>query len=319
MNKIIIVGGPTASGKTKLALEVADIVNGEIINADSMQVYKGMDIGTNKGDLHVADYIEPKQIKLSSKVFNINPYFIENSTVIGWLFNIVDPDDNFTVREYQQLANYMIEDIRKRGKTPVLVGGTGLYIDSVLRQYNIKGVPDESLRSKLSRLTVNDLQTYLEGMGFDLDTLNNSDRNNPRRLIRIIEKINSQEELEKNNKNFEIEHIFLYPKFNFTQLESKIAKRVEIMIRSGFIEEVKNLLEKGYDSQNKAMQSTGYREVTEYIKGSIKTESELIRRITLSHRQYAKRQVTWFEGKPRGYSLIKISPGNKEKLKAVLK
>lgn len=292
-NKLIVIGGPTASGKTDLALLVAKKFNGEIINADSMQVYKHMNIGTNK------------EIP---------------EDVASWLFDIVDPDYNFTVAEYQKLALQKIEDVLKRGKLPILVGGTGLYIDAVIKNYHLNANPDMIRRSELSKMDVFALQEELKKLGFDLSSINNSDRNNPRRLIRLIEKQDagvSQNNMNLQNidqsitdekssqKRFDI--LFLYPEYNKVELETRIRSRVKKMLLNGFINEVKELLAMGYSTENKSMQSTGYKQVVDFLEGRIKTEIELEEKIYHAHRQYAKRQITWFEGTGRGYDLVRVN------------
>ncbi len=298
-SKLVVVGGPTATGKSKVAIQIASKFNGEIINADSVQVYKYMDVGSNKDTLvETHEYI---QSTLSDgKSVNLRAYKLNNTEIKGWLFDVVSPDINFTVADYQSLAEKVIQNIKSRGKLPIIVGGTGLYIDAVLKGYQVNQKPDEKLRGELNNLSVSDLQLRLEKLGFELNLLNNSDLNNPRRLIRLIEKQGKQG---RTDSNFKYDVLFVYPDFDREDLMQKIDMRVRQMIKNGLIEEVQDLIKRGYTLEHKAMQSTGYKQVLEYIEGKIKSEQELIIAISKAHKQYAKRQITWFEGKGRGYDL----------------
>ena len=312
--KIIVVGGPTATGKTKLAISAASIVNGEILNADSMQVYSSLNIGTNKGDLASAKNVREREVLLDQKKFVIKPYYLEGSKIVSWLFDLVPPDYNFTVIEYKQLAEHFIQDIRSRGKVPILVGGTGLYIDAVLRDYNTRGQVNRKLREELKYLSIPELHTRLLELDFKPDLLNNSDKNNPRRLIRLIERLKSENTPIYKSASFVYDHVFLYPRFEFKELEQKLKLRVDRMLAEGFIMEVEELLRKGYSSELKALQATGYREVIMFLQGKIISIEELKKKIVLAHRQYAKRQVTWFEGRGRNYDLVRINFDSKSDL-----
>ncbi|KKQ34665.1 MAG: tRNA dimethylallyltransferase [candidate division WS6 bacterium GW2011_GWA2_37_6] len=242
---LIVMGGPTASGKTDLAIKVAQNFNGEIINADSMQVYQDMDIGTNKGHVHPLrsiwndSQIKPIKDKIEDREFVLKPYEINNSGVIGWLFNIVKPDYNFTVSEYQKLAYTIIDSIHQRGKVPVLVGGTGLYIDAVIKGYRIHSRPDLKLREKLNTLTVIELQEEIKKLDYNLEKLNNSDRNNPRRLIRLAEKLfadrngKNKKNTNKVEKGFNV--IFLYSDIEKEEIFSNIEKRAELKRSKSFL------------------------------------------------------------------------------------
>lgn len=323
-HKLIIIGGPTASGKTRLAISFAKENDGEIINADSVQVYKGLDIGTNKGDIQ--QIVDSKQQTALGHEFEIMGFEIENSGVTGWLFDLVEPDFDFTVAHYQQLASFVINDIVSRRKVPIIVGGTGLYIDALLKGYNFEGQRDKELREELGAMNLEQLREKLTESGFDLELLNNSDRNNPRRLVRLIEKEKvcperSRMEKRKKEKKSSITHTanqlssqspslkdsydvtFYYPKYNREELMKTINKRAKEMIEHGLIDEVQKLLDKGYSKDLKSMQATGYKQVIDFLEGKIKNKENLIDAIALAHRQYAKRQITWFEGEGRGYEL----------------
>src|SRR5260221_6942110 len=224
MKKIIVIGGPTSSGKTKLAIEIAKKFNGELINADSRQIYKYLDIGTNKGDLRRRDV-------------DVSPsYSIDNIPV--HLVSFLNPDERFSVYDYKILAEKTIADILNRGKVPIVVGGTGLYIDAIIKNYELLITDyelDPEYRNQLNNLTVKELQIELQAQSPKLlAQLNDSDRNNPRRLIRIIEKSKSNES--KAGKRLsafvDYDYLFLYPKYDWEELKSKIENRVEQMFGS---------------------------------------------------------------------------------------
>lgn len=334
-SQLIVIAGPTASGKTAFAIKLARKIGGELVNADSRQVYKFMDIGTNKGELKKLDgkqhlevvKLSVQKTKLSNtsdtkslKDKEIYPYDIEESGVIGWLFNIVKPDEEFNVSDYQVLALEVIKNINSRGKVAILVGGTGLYIDAVIKNYKIKDVPPNlQLRKELQGYSVEQLQRKLKRQDNALFTrLNNSEKSNPRRLIRMIEKtvcvnvgsesfsktgfgrtnekvgVDTKHEVgPKKNVEAALEHEFLYLDIPRAKLYDRINQRAEEMFAQGFVEEVENLIKKGYKS-TKPMQGIGYREVLAYLDGEI-TMEECIEKTKQAHRNYAKRQITWFK------------------------
>lgn len=298
-DKLIIIAGPTATGKTSLALKLAKDLDGELINADSRQVYKSMDIGTNKGAIEITD----KNIHEA----NIHAYQLEGSGVIGWLFDLVDPDQNYTLVDYINDFWIVFDEVVSRGKQPILVGGTGLYIDAIIKGYNIDNQAiDRDLRASLESLGLQELQSQLSKLDADLmKNLNNSDRNNPRRLIRLIEKHKNNSDLESVQKVNRIvkRYKMIYPKFDRDQLYQKINKRVAQMIDQGLVQEVQKLLKLGY-VHTKPLQGIGYKEVVKYLNGEY-TKDEMTDKIRQHHRNYARRQITWFEGEARDYDLKK--------------
>lgn len=301
--KLIVIGGPTASGKTLMAINLAKEFNGEIINFDSRQVFKGMDIGTSKGK------IQKKNNALTLDRFKIHKYKINNSKIVGYLFNIVNPDESFSLAQYQTLAYQMIDKISDDGNLPILVGGTGLYIDSVLKGYDFLGVePDLVLRKQLSNKSTEELKEILKSEApSKYLLLNKSDINNPRRLIRAIEisKVSdSKISIGEENKTHKIDFLFLYPKYEIEKLYNSINDRVDRMFKEGLVNEVKKLIKKGHEN-TESMKGMGYREVIDYINGEISLV-EVKELIKQKHRNYAKRQITWFEGKNRGYDLKKF-------------
>jgi tRNA dimethylallyltransferase len=327
--KIIIIGGPTASGKTNIALKIAKEFNGELINADSRQVYKYLDIGTNKGEINrqrrsasggelpASSFQYPDNNTRSIWELATGNWLLEDVPI--HLISFLNPDQRFSVFEYKQLAEKVIEDIINRGKLPILVGGTGLYIDAIIKSYQLpvaSSQKDFKYRRYLETLSIEELQNQLSALDSKLFTsLNNSDKNNPRRLIRLIEKVKNNQLTEDSSHRTTEETgdwmletgntIFLYPEYSWEELKEKIENRVDLMFKEGIIDETKKVLSMGYPKDSVALQGTGYKEVIKYLDNEISLE-ECVNLVKTSHKQYARRQRTWFEGKGRGYKLIKV-------------
>ena len=274
--KVIAIVGPTAVGKTALSIEVAKACNGEIINGDSMQIYRELSIGTAK-------IMEE-----------------EMEGVPHHLLDIKDPTDSFSVAEYQKLVREKIEDIASRGKLPIIVGGTGLYIQAVLYDFRFteQQKTDERRVEELERLSPSELFTMLQNL--DPAAAQEIHPNNVQRIIRAIERF----ELTGKQKN-EIEqdqgHEKVYPHYiiglsiDRELLYERINKRVDIMIDKGLIDEVKRLHEKGIrDVQS--IQAIGYKEIYAYLDGRISLE-DAIDTLKQNSRRYAKRQLTYFRNK----------------------
>jgi len=287
--KLIVIGGPTASGKTDMAIDICKRCNGEIVNADSRQIYKELNIGTNKG---LIVPIDGEVVDLYG--YKLQAFDIEKTGVVGWLFDIVNPDEEFNLAIYKKLADSVIRDITSRKKIPVLVGGTGLYIDALVKNFNLEGErTDDSVRQILNQLSLNELQEKLKSLSLKVfDSLNNSDANNSRRLIRYIEKtLNGNENTEQKSEcKYEVEYCI--PKYEKSELSEKINKRVVKMFDEGLVEETKQAIRKGW-GETKAMQSMTYKEVQKNLKGEIDYD-KCVELIQLEHRKYAKRQMTWF-------------------------
>lgn len=307
MNKnlinLIVVGGPTASGKTELAIQIAQKLGGEIINADSVQVYKYMNIGSNKGNIKYLN-------SLNIDGYEVFEYELENSKTNGVLFDLIEPDCDFNISVYKTYADKSINYFYNSNKIPILTGGSGLYIDSIIKGYDFQSVEqNNSLREVLNELSIEELVERLKNLSIDsYQNLNNSDKNNPRRLIRLIEK--NQLNINSRNNDPKYNYLFFYPEFYKDDLFNKIDKRVDWMFQNGFVEEVKFLIEKGYSLQNKALQSTGYKEIYQMLFENKYSYDECIEKVKNSHKKYAKRQITWFEGKGRNYNLIKTNSNN---------
>lgn len=281
--KIVAVLGPTASGKTGLSLYLAKMFNGENINADSRQIYKEMIIGTEK----------PKGEWLMN---NKNNYYLVDD-VPHYLMDIIEPSDSFSLAQYKSEAMKAIDSILQKGKLPILVGGTGQYIWSVTDNLKIPPVaPNEAKRKELSQLSLAELVDKLKKI--DPQSLTVVDLKNPRRLIRALEVV------ETTGRSFIEQRVVLPKKFQTLKIGLAIDKerlvnniniRVDEQIKNGLVEEVKNLLNKyGADFLNfDSAKSIGYREIVGYLQG----EYDLIKAIDLIKlhtRQYAKRQLTWF-------------------------
>jgi len=290
--KLIAVLGPTASGKTELAVKLALRFNGEIISADSRQVYRGMDIGTGK-DLQEYRVESQKHAPSSvegSKVTMI-PYH---------LIDVVGPGTEFNMAKFQKLADRAIEGILKRGKVPIIAGGTGLYLQAVVDNYQLPaGQPDMKLRRELEKLKAEELYGKLENLNRgQAESLNESDRKNKRRLIRKIE-ICSQKSQAKNPKpKNNLQYNFLVLGLTQPQplLDKKIYKRlIERLERGGMAEEVKRL---HYDDKIswKRLEQFGleYKFIALYLQHKISYE-DLVELLFTAIKQFSRRQMTWFK------------------------
>ena len=269
--------GQQPHGKSNLAIELAKQINGEIISADSMQIYKDMNIGTAK--------VTPKEM----------------SGIKHYMIDFLSPEERYNVSEYKIAAEKCIEEILTKGKTPIIVGGTGLYIDALIYGMEFQEEEfDEKYREELNNIAENEglEKLYAEAVKIDPIAMEKISKNDKKRIIRVLEiyhktgktKTEQEKESRKNGVKYnyhvfaiDMERAFLYDRIN---------KRVDMMINEGLIEEVKNILEK-YKKFPTAMQGLGYKEVIEYIDGKI-TKEEMIEKIKKETRHYAKRQLTWF-------------------------
>lgn len=279
MNKIpiIILTGPTAVGKTDLSIRLAKRLNAEIISADSMQIYKHMDIG-------------------SAKVTNE-----EMDGVKHHMIDEVDPDFAFSVSEFQRRADIYIEKINKEGKNVLVTGGTGLYLNSLIYKMDFaKSSADNELRDKLSielkEKGIDHMHNKLKEL--DEEAANRIHKNNTKRVIRALEvclsgkKMNDFSSDLKFNEKYE--PIIIVLNRDREHLYERINKRVDIMLANGLIDEVKDLLDKGYTKDMISMQGIGYKEIIKYLNGEYSYD-EAIEIIKRDSRRYAKRQITWFK------------------------
>lgn len=269
--KIIVILGPTASGKTGLSLDLAKKFNGEIVNADSRQVYKEMDIATAK------------------------PMPDELARVRHHLISVVNPDDEFTLAHYKKEAFEAIDDILSRNKLPIIVGGTGLYIWAIIDNLDIPAVsPDKNLRAKLEAMDISELAEMLKKA--DPDSAEKVDLKNKRRVIRAIEVAFSQDGLSiAKPKKFPpcYDVLQLGLRIDRDKLYQRINKRVDAQIGAGLVEETKKLAQK-YSWELPSMSGIGYKQLGHFLRGEI-GEQEAIEMIKRDTRHYAKRQMTWFK------------------------
>lgn len=275
MKRLIVIVGPTGIGKTRLAIILARKFNGEIISADSRQVYRFMDIGTAK----------PKAEELA--------------LVPQHLIGIVNPDEEFNLAFFQQKAHQAIEDIHNRGKLPFLVGGTGLYIKAIIENFSLPGIPpDQDFRYNIEKnaddTTIDDLYTHLAAE--DPDAAAKIDRRNVRRLTRALEvhakagKAFSQ----LGTKQPPVYEVFIIGlTADRAELYRIVDRRVDGMIQQGFIQEVEGLLKQGYDFTLPSLSGIGYRQIGQYLRGEMTLETAVQKIKTETHR-FIRHQYAWF-------------------------
>lgn len=292
MNKLLVICGPTATGKTRLGIRLSKKFGGEIVSADSRQIFQGMDIGTGK-DI-------PKTSKIIYPWFSKYGYYLIDGVKV-WGYDLVDPKKDFSVSGYLKFATKIISDIQKKGKLPVMVGGTGLYIKGVVSGIPTAGVPrNKNLRQSLSKKNTEELFETLASLSpMKAGSLNSSDKKNPRRLIRAIEVaqyyLTSGKRENPPHASYNVLSLGLTcPK---PTLESSIEKRVNKRVQDGIKDEIKNLLKKGVDWHNQSMFSLGYRQWRDYFEGGAE-EERVIDEWIKEEKKYAKRQVTWFKKIP---------------------
>lgn len=264
--RLIVILGPTASGKTRLAVKLAKRFKGEIISADSRQVYRGMDIGTGK------DLIEYRGI----------PYH---------LIDIVSPKTQFTLAQYQAAAYRAIDDTINREKIPFLVGGTGLYMQSVIDGYIFSNTrPDKSLRAGLGRMKLPQLQNLIKKYRLKL---NDSEFNNPRRLIRHLEIYFSQKDFRPQAVP-RYDCLILGLRFPKSILDKRIDERLKNRLAAGLVQEVKKLKNSGLSWKKLESFGLEYKWVSLYLQNKI-DNAEMEKRLAIAIHQFAKRQMTWFK------------------------
>lgn len=276
--EVLAIVGPTASGKTALSIKLAKLLNGEIINGDSMQVYKGFDIGTAK----------------------IKPDEMEN--IPHHLLSIKEPSDTFSVAEYQQLVRAKIDEIQAKGKLPILIGGTGLYVQSVLYDFQFtEDRVDESIRNtyyeELKKLGPVAMHEKLRSI--DPQSAAMIHPNNTRRVVRALEIAEHSETTKSSSQNQGSEslykHVILGLNVDRDVLYERINKRVDSMIDQGLIHEAKQLWDRGMENVQ-AVQAIGYKELFAYFRGEMSLDDS-IHHIKQNSRRYAKRQLTYFRNK----------------------
>lgn len=301
MEKVIVIAGPTASGKTSLSIELAKKINGEIVSSDSMQIYKDMQIGTAKVTEEEMDGIQ------------------------HYLVDYVSPDQRYTVSNFKNDAEKAIEEILAKGKTPIVVGGTGLYINSLIYGIDYPDMEfDEEYRNKLMNQAETEeglKELYDKAIEIDSKAMESISSNDKKRIVRLLEIYNAtgmtKTEQEKISKKSGIKYDFR--KFVITwdreKLYERINMRVDIMLEQGLVDEVKDWFAK-YKEYPTSMQAIGYKEVLEYLDGKISYD-EMSEKIKLKTRHYAKRQLTWFR-KNNDYIWLNGQNGNEKNVEIIL-
>ncbi|APF26399.1 tRNA dimethylallyltransferase [Clostridium sporogenes] len=300
MIDLLILAGPTAVGKTDISIKLAKKLNGEIISADSMQIYKYMDIGSAK--------ITKEEMK----------------GIPHHLIDVVAPHEEFNVASFKTLAEKCIKDIWSRGKLPIIAGGTGLYINSLIYNYDFTDADrDEDYREYLTRLSEDKGKEYVHSLLKDIDEKSYEKLypNDFKRVVRALEvykitgKSISEYTKENEKKLYNIPYNINYFVLNMNRevLYERINKRVDIMMDKGLIEEVKKLESMGYTPDMQSMKGIGYKEILFYLKGDISLD-EAIYLIKKGSRNYAKRQLTWFRKDKRSIWIDKDKYRSEEEI-----
>jgi tRNA dimethylallyltransferase len=308
MKQMITILGPTASGKTPLAAALAHQIEGEIISADSRQVYRRMDIGTGKD---LADYTITN---------NREPI-----TVPYHLIDIVEPGTKYNLFQYQQDFYDAYQDIMARGKTPILCGGTGLYIEAVLKGYKLSPVPQNpDLRQQLEGKTLDELTQLLAALKAKTGSVmhNKTDVDSCQRAIRAIE-----------IESYNLEHpvplrelppvdsLIIGVNIDREARREKITRRLKARLEEGMVDEVRGLLDEGIPAEDLIYYGLEYKFVTEYVTGKT-TYDEMFTRLEIAIHQFAKRQMTWFRGmERRGFEIhwIDATLSMEEKVDKIIK
>ena len=292
MNKVLVILGPTCVGKTQVSLKLADILNGEIVSFDSRQVYKFMDIGTAK------------------------PTEKERERVPHHLIDLVSPDEKFTAVSYGKQARKVIQEIIRRNKQPIVVGGSGLYLKALIEGFFLGPPADQKIRERLQKEAQEYGEPHLYNRLKEVDP-QSAERIHPHDLVRIIRALEVYEltgegithwQQEGSYEPFLMNFIKVGLTLDRKRLYQKINQRVEEMIAGGLLDEVKSLKNKGYSTELKAFKSVGYQELFAYLDGKFDL-SIAIEQIKLSTRHYAKRQLTWFR-KDKEITWLDVSENN---------
>ena len=274
MNKIICIAGPTASGKTALSIALAKEFDGEVVSCDSMQVYKYMDIGTAK------------------------PTVAERQGIVHHMLDVADPSEDFSVSRYCEMATPIVDDIIARGKTAIIAGGTGLYMDALIRGNDFAPFPSTGVREQLEQEPIEDVYARLQEI--DPEAAARLHLADKKRIIRAMEVyLETGETITAHNLRTQA----IPPRYdpvwfglsdeNRQDLYDRIDRRVEQMVSDGLVDEIRNLLDRGIPEKATAMQAIGYKEFLQVLHGNDSVQSA-IAQVQQSSRKYAKRQLTWF-------------------------
>ncbi len=300
MNNLICIAGPTASGKTALSIALAKALGGEIVSCDSMQVYKRMDIGTAK------------------------PTIEEMAEIPHHMLSVAEPWEDFSVGKYCAMAAPIVDDIMARGKTAIIVGGTGLYMDALIRGNTFAPVPSTGCRERLEALAASaGIEAVIEKLrAVDPESAERLHRSDQKRIIRAMEVYLETGETitEHNRKTQEIPPRytpiwFALEDADRATLYERIDKRVEVMLQQGLLGEIRSLLAEGVPEKCTAMQAIGYKEFVDALQGRSTVESATAL-VQQSSRNYAKRQLTWFRRNPNMHWLRREPGDGKEEILA---
>lgn len=272
MNKVIVITGPTAVGKTKLSIAIAKKLKTELINGDAYQIYKKMNIGTAK------------------------PSESERDGIIHHLMDFIDPSENYSVAQYQKDVRNCIKEFNDKNLIPIIVGGSGFYIDSVIKDYRFEEEKHSFQETDFKYANLSNVELYEILKKLDCDVANKIHQNNRKRVLRAIELINSP--VNKNSRSHRDDYCFdsliVFLNDDRNELYNRINNRVLKMVDSGLVEEVSSIGEKNFSDTSKV--AIGYKECLSYLNNEI-TKEQMIELIQKNSRHYAKRQFTWFKNK----------------------
>ena len=301
--RIIAIVGPTASGKTRLSVALAEALDGEIISFDSMQIYRGMDIGTAK------------------------PTVEERRGIPHHMIDIADPREDYSVSRFVEEADRILQDILSRGKAVILVGGTGLYIDSLMKGLEFAPLPHSGVREELTRIAQEQgIEVLMDRLrAVDPESAQRIHPSNQKRVIRALEiylesgKTMTQHNLETQERPPKYEPLWIGLDYvNREALYDRINRRVDLMVEQGLLDELKSLLSQGIPPEATSMQAIGYKELLGYIRGECTLE-EATDLLKQSSRRYAKRQRTWFRRNPEvNWLMLEDEPDFEQVLQSAL-
>ena len=298
MNNIICIAGPTASGKTALAVELAKLTSGEVVSCDSMQVYKRMDIGTAK------------------------PTIEERQGIVHHMVDVAEPDEDFSVSRYCEMAAPIVDDIVSRGKTAIIAGGTGLYMDSLIKGNTFAPFPSTGVRERLEQQADAEGMDAMKALLASIDPEAAARIQDRKRLLRALEVYyETGGTITEHNRRTQA----IPPRYNplwlgldfadRAELYSRIDLRVDIMLEAGLVEEIRSLLASGIPTKSTAMQAIGYKEFVDALAG-MSTVAEAAAQVQQASRRYAKRQLTWFRRNANMHWLTRQSGEGAEEILA---
>lgn len=309
MQKILFIVGPTATGKTNLALRIARKISGELVNTDSIQFYKGLDIVSGKD---IPKNFRAKDSSVFLKDFQLKDYLFEN--VVVHLLDVVEPNYSFNLYDFVRISQVVVKDIWSRKKLPIVIGGNGFYIDSFFNEIpTISVPPNPLLRKELDKNSVEELQKILKKVDpSKLLLMNNSDMNNKRRLVRAIE-VPRDNSRRKNIQTLNFESLVIGLETSKVHISKLIETRIKSRLRSGALKEAEELFKK-FDSLSPQIKNAiGYKELFSYIRGEMSIEESTVawKKAELS---YVKKQITWFK---KNQKIVWVDPSKKDEMRKI--